>query len=417
MTKGKNVIILLITAIISISILFFIKYKSIAAADQAAAKLIPASAREAVGITAVSPPYTSIISSGSEIYDNELPYQKHTDSSENNIATPVEENGPVLFEYNGAIRHIFFHPLIIYPEMAFDGDSIAQGYNEWFVTVREFNKILHSLYSKNYILVDMEKLYETKEQNGKRSIVKKKLMLPEGKKPLIISVDDLNYYDYMKENGNAHKLVIDNEGNAAAYSVSPEGQEKVDRNSEIVPIIDQFVEQHPDFSLDGAKGIIALTGYAGILGYHTEDPGSKDYAIEKEEALKVVERLKETGWSFASHGYGHLHSNKVTFDRLKKDTEKWKADVESLIGPTDIYIYPYGEEIPIRNPKFQMLMSEGFNIFCPVGNTGFQIAAENYVQMDRMNIDGTAFFYRKEKLSDMFDVDDVVDALRPPLKK
>jgi len=28
-----------------------------------------------------------------------------------------------------------------------------------------------------------------------------------------------------------------------------------------------------------------------------------------------------------------------------------------------------------------------------------------------------AFFYRKEKLSDMFDVDDVVDALRPPLKK
>ena len=403
MTKPvRIVVIILITALITMGIVFYIKYKDSTAADEAAAKLIQATAGDTAGTTTASAP---------------TPAQTPPAFNENTTAAGVGESDPVLYEYKGAIRHIFFHPLVIYPEMAFDGDSIAQGYNEWFVTVREFNRILESLYSNNYILVDMAKLYDINEQSGKRSVTKKKLMLPEGKKPLIISVDDLNYYDYMKENGNAYKLVIDNEGKVAAYYVSPDGQEKVDRNSEIVPILDQFVERHPDFSFDGAKGIIALTGYAGILGYRTEDPGSDNYAAEKEEALKVVKRLKETGWLFASHGYGHLHSNKVTLDKLKKDTEKWKADVGSLIGPTNIYIYPYGEEIPIRNPKFQMLMSEGFSIFCPVGNTGFQIAAENYVQMDRMNIDGTAFFYRKEKLSDMFDVDEVIDELRPPLKK
>lgn len=328
---------------------------------------------------------------------------------------PVEYEEPVLVEYTGNIRHIFFHPLIIYPEMAFDGDSIAQGYNEWFVTVREFKKILDSLYENNYILVDMTKLYEITRQEGKNSIVKKKLLLPEGKKPLILSVDDLNYYDYMKENGNAHKLVIDGDGNVAAYSVTPDGQEKTECDNEIVPILDGFVKQHPDFSLEGAKGILALTGYAGILGYHTEDRDAEAYGKEKEEALKVVKRLKETGWTFACHGYGHLHSNKVSFDRLKSDTEKWRAEVETLVGPTAIYVYPYGEEIPIRNPKFQMLMSEGFGIFCPVGNTGFQITTREYVQMDRMNIDGTAFHYRKEKLSDMFDVDSVIDDMRPPM--
>ena len=36
---------------------------------------------------------------------------------------------------------------------------------------------------------------------------------------------------------------------------------------DMVPLIDRFVEKHPDFSYRGAKGIVALTGYNGILGY------------------------------------------------------------------------------------------------------------------------------------------------------
>ena len=38
----------------------------------------------------------------------------------------------------------------------------------------------------------------------------------------------------------------------------------------MVPLIDRFVEEHPDFSYRGAKGIVALTGYNGILGYRTD---------------------------------------------------------------------------------------------------------------------------------------------------
>lgn len=39
----------------------------------------------------------------------------------------------------------------------------------------------------------------------------------------------------------------------------------------MVPLIDRFVEKHPDFSYRGAKGILALTGYNGILGYRTDE--------------------------------------------------------------------------------------------------------------------------------------------------
>ena len=32
-----------------------------------------------------------------------------------------------LVDYEGPVEHIFFHPLIAYPKLAFDGDAMAQG--------------------------------------------------------------------------------------------------------------------------------------------------------------------------------------------------------------------------------------------------------------------------------------------------
>ena len=88
----------------------------------------------------------------------------------------------------------------------------------------------------------------------------------------------------------------------------------------MVPLIDRFVEKHPDFSYRGARGIVALTGYNGILGYRTDISyetrpadlddnkvewlnAHPDFSLEKEreEAKKVAEAMKKEGWLFASH--------------------------------------------------------------------------------------------------------------------
>jgi hypothetical protein len=45
-------------------------------------------------------------------------------------------------------------------------------------------------------------------------------MLPKGKKPIILSVDDVNYYAYMKRDGQVFKLILDDTGNVATYSVT-----------------------------------------------------------------------------------------------------------------------------------------------------------------------------------------------------
>lgn len=313
--------------------------------------------------------------------------------------------------YEGPIEHIFFHPLIAYPELAFDHDSLAKGYNDYFVTVNEFRRILKELYQNGYILIDIHSLFEVREDG---TIVRKELNLPEGKKPLILSIDDMNYYDYMRENGNVYKLILDEKGNVVSYSISPDGKEIISYDQAIVPILDQFVQQHPDFSFKGAKGLIALTGYQGVLGYRTNESNEH----EKEEALKVIKRLKETGWTFASHGYGHLDAAKVSYERLVADTTQWKKEVEPLVGTTRVYVYPYGSRVETGSNKFQYLINSGFKVLCSIGPRPFlQEYNHQVLMMDRRHIDGIALQTQQEQLSPLLDAKNVLEKeVRPFLE-
>ena len=53
---------------------------------------------------------------------------------------------------------------------------------------------------------------EASGENGQPEMVKNTLYVPEGKKPLILSFDDTNYYPYMLENGFTYKLILDDDG-------------------------------------------------------------------------------------------------------------------------------------------------------------------------------------------------------------
>ncbi|ATW26222.1 tetratricopeptide repeat protein [Candidatus Formimonas warabiya] len=320
-----------------------------------------------------------------------------------------------LVPYDGPIPHLFFHPLIVYPELAFDEDNLAQGYEDYFITVHEFNRILDALYKNNYLLIGLDTVFAKSEEKGKPVLVKKKLYLPPGKKPLIISIDDLNYYEYMLKNGNAHKLILDGKGNIAVLSFTPQGEKVISRDLEIIPILDQFVEKHPDFSWQGEKGIIALTGYQGVLGYRTQD-GSPSAEQEKKEVLPVIRHLKETGWSFASHGYGHLDAAKVSYKIFVRDTLRWKEEVESLTGATNIYIYPFGSKVLPGDAKFRYLLDSGFQVLCSVGPTEYLKSTPAYAMMDRRHIDGLAFYYQRDRLRNFFDTESVTDPMRPVQK-
>lgn len=313
--------------------------------------------------------------------------------------------------YQGPIQHMFFHPLIAYPQRAFDGDAMTHGFNEYFVTIPEFNRIIDALYRNNFVLISYNDMVQVDPEKG--TLDYQAIRLPAGKKPLLLSIDDLNYYPYMIQNGTVSKLVLDKAGHIAAASFDNTGAASLAYNNEIIPILDNFVLHHPDFSYRGAKGIIALTGYQGVLGYRTNDRNSPGYSNEEQQARAVIKQLKATGWSFASHGYGHLDTPKVSLNRLMADTMEWKAEVESLVGPTYTYVFPFGSRIYPGDTRFQYLQQAGFKIFCPVGSGPYVISSPQYLLMDRRHIDGISLCTQANLIRDLFDSEAIIDPVRP----
>ena len=100
---------------------------------------------------------------------------------------------------NTKVSHIFFHSLIYDTSLAFgDKSKTVDGYNSYMTTVYEFEKILEQMYEKGYVLVSIHDIAEVQVQpDGTEKLVKKDIMLPEGKIPFVVSQDDVNYYDYM----------------------------------------------------------------------------------------------------------------------------------------------------------------------------------------------------------------------------
>lgn len=331
--------------------------------------------------------------------------------------TPVPTPTPNLVEYTGTVEHIFFHPLVADPSLAFDGDNMSDGFDDWFVTVGEYKKILQSVYDKGFVLVDINSVFsETTAADGTKRMQKNKLMLPEGKKPLIISYDDVNYYDYMRENGVVWKLVLNDQGEIASLSYDKDGKEIISQDNDIITILNSFVKEHPDFSFNGAKACIGLTGFEGILGYRTQ-ADSPNRQSEIEAVKPIVAKLKEEGYTFASHSWGHINMTGASLTRIKADTQKWLDEVEPLIGSTQILIYPFGARVDEKNsPEFQYLQSCGFRVFCSVG-------VESYVKvrtdtdavcLDRRHPDGTTLRHGRKRYLDLYDAKDILDlSVRP----
>jgi hypothetical protein len=225
------------------------------------------------------------------------------------------------------VTHIFYHSLVVDPEKCFadPDDPLTAGFNQWMTTVTEFERITQEMYDRGYVLVRLRDLVnQTTDEDGTVHFTENQIYLPQGKKAYVLSLDDLSYYHSYDGRGIASKIVLDENGKPTCEYINDDGSVSTGAY-DVVPLMDQFLEEHPDASYRGAKGIIALTGYNGILGYRTDgvyesrDPEHLDedqakwldehpdfdYDKECEEAKKVADAMKEDGWEFASHTWGH----------------------------------------------------------------------------------------------------------------
>ena len=324
------------------------------------------------------------------------------------------------------VTHIFYHSLIVDTSKAFDGDYKQDGYDQVMTTMDEFNKITQIMYDEGYVMVN---LYDLAGLDDDGNMKAKTIYLPKGKKPFVLSQDDVCYYHSQDGDGIATKLVVDEEGKVRNEYVQDDGSTVIG-DYDVVPLIDRFVEEHPDFAYHGHKGIVALTGYNGIRGYRTDISyqtrpddlnAHPDFDLETERAgaKKVADAMKAEGWTFASHTWGHKNMSTVSMERLETDTQNFKENVDPLIGGTDIIIFAFGADINTGgeytgDEKFQYLKSQGYDYYCNVdSNRYFVQITDEYFRMGRRNVDGYRMYYNPDLLADLFDASEVFDSSRP----
>ncbi len=361
------------------------------------------------------------------------------------MATKIEEyrdldSKLVVYTDMGKITHIFFHSLIVDPSRAFDGDEDQNGYHCYMNTCDEFWKILEIMYERDFVLVTPYQVaYEVKSPDG-NFFTYGELRLPEGKKPFIMSQDDLNYYSYMigtgsgmnetpifadtKGDGFAHRMIIGEDGYPTCEYMDANGNVTTG-DYDLVPLLEKFIQQHPDFAYQGARAVLGMTGYEGVFGYRTKPSyeaalGAEKYQQEVAAAREVAQCLRDHGWILASHSYGHPSYGKIKDENVAIDSDKWEDTVESIIGEVDVILYPNGSDIAgaesykFENAKFKALYEDGYRYFFNVdSNVYWSQLGANYYRGGRRNPDGYRMWHNPEKLEDLFDVKDVYDQTRP----
>ena len=338
------------------------------------------------------------------------------------------------------ITHVFFHSLIVDTGRAFDGEYADDGYNLYMTTIDEFNAILQQMYDRGYVLVSPYDIaYEVTDETGTH-FTYGDIRLPEGKIPFLMSQDDVNYYGYMisKEDGSnekpagptaqgdgfAFRLVIGDDGYPTCEYMDADGNITTG-DYDLVPLLERFIQEHPDFSYHGARAILGVTGYEGVLGYRTKPSyeatiGTEAYQKEIADAKAVVQCLKEKGWILASHSYGHPAYGSISADRVATDSDKWESTCQPVIGETDVILYPHGSDIAgvekytFNNAKFNALYEDGYRYFFNVdANIAWCQLGSNYYRAGRRNLDGYRMYHDPEMLDDLFDVATVFDKNRP----
>lgn len=329
-----------------------------------------------------------------------------------------------------AIANLSFQVLIADPSRAWSDREFGTQYNKNFVTTDEFEKILDQLYSNGYVLVDMDSFIAETVTGDTVTYSSKPIYLPDGKKPVMITETMVNYYNYMIDGnddgvpdkdgaGFASKLVLQN-GEIKAQMVNGAG-ETVVGNYDLVPILEDFIEAHPDFSYQGSRALLAVTGEEGVFGYRTnksviDTKGQAYYDAELAGAKEVAAALKEAGYEFASYTYANTKYGDKAASDIQADISKWNAEVLPIIGSCNTLVYARTSDISSTGDytggKFNVLSNAGFRYF--ISNAGAPSCkiGKDYVRQLRVMVTGSTMAHASNTYAKYFDAQSVLNDTR-----
>lgn len=342
-----------------------------------------------------------------------------------------------LVEWNdpSQIVNLSFQLLIADPARAFNNETYGYSFNRNFITTTEFSKILQQLFENGYILVSMDDFITTQtNEEGNTVYASKSLYLPNGKKPLMLTQTNVNYNIYLIDSdgdklpdkdggGFASKLLYSQETDSFTCEMVDSTGQTVTGAYDLVPILEDFIAQHPSFSYKGARANLALTGYNGLFGYRThaqarEAFGEDAYAIASSEAQAVATALQKRGYDLAFYTYENISYGEASVSEIQADLSSWESEAVPLIGAPDTIVYAQMTDITAEQTyagdKYDTLKNAGFNFyigFCTEGKPWITIA-DNYVRQGRILVTGASLAHHSDWFTNMFDSSMVLDSSR-----
>jgi len=342
------------------------------------------------------------------------------------LNTLIQHNDP------GSIPNLSFQVLIADPARAFTNQKLGGSYNKNFVTIDEFQRILEQLYSRGYVLVEMEHCIAETVTGDTITYSAKPVLLPDGKKPVMITETMVNYYNYMIDGnedgvpdkdgaGFASKLVVDDlTGNILAEMVTASG-ETVRGDYDLVPILEKFIEEHPDFSYKGARATLAVTGDEGIFGYRINSgtkvsKGEDYYNQEVANAKKIVDALRSKGYEIACYTYSNIDYGKKSASEIQADIASWQAEIMPVVGTLDTIVYAKSSDISATGAytggKYNVLSQAGFRYFIGSGTGPSADVTSSYVRQKRIMVTGQYMAHTATMYTNYFDAKTVLNSQR-----
>ncbi len=317
------------------------------------------------------------------------------------------------------IVNLSFQLLLADLQMGLKYEAYANTINRSFVTTGEFSKILQQLYDNGYILVSTSD-FIAEDHTAKT------LYLPAGKKPLVLTQTNVNYNYYLIDSdgdkladknggGFASKLMVDGSGNFTCQMTDSNGQ-TVTGDYDLVPILERFIDSHPDFSYGNARAVLALTGYNGLFGCRTENENAQD-AVQ--EASALAQALVNRGYELACYTYENIPYGSETLENIRTDLDKWNSQVAPILGSIDILVYAQQSDIAsttgtYSGERFDLLQAAGFRYymgFCENGKSWTSLQ-NGYVRQGRILVSGSSMAHHPEWFAGLFDASSILDPAR-----
>jgi len=336
--------------------------------------------------------------------------------------TLVEFNSP------STIPNLSFHVLVADPARAYADKDYGGLYNRNFVTTDEFQRILEQLYKNDYVLVDFDSFVSgNTDLEGNTNFFSVPIKLPEGKKPVMITETMVNYFAYMIDGNNdgvadaggdgfASKLVVDANGDIKAEYVDINSQTQIG-NYDLVPILEEFIKQHPDFSYRGARATLAVTGHEGVFGWRCNTTyiaavGQAYYDEQVLGAKEVVNALRNKGYRIACYSYENKDYGQDNANQIQADLTKWNDQITPILGQVDTIVFAKESDIgDYTGPKFNVLFTSGFRYMITDGDQPYAEVNNTYVRQTRLMVTGNTMAWKSAQFTNLslFDPNIVLD--------